>query len=146
MVSDWFHKAAESMDAALRTNAKFQEETMQWWAEMMGGTNSIQDWQKRAQSLLMQAMPTAQRSAEEYMRAIDQTYRTGLELLRKAFESGEMGSIEDVQGRVQSLWETTLGAMRTNAQAFIQANSKAMETWAELVRKGSQNVQAAAQS
>jgi hypothetical protein len=138
MVSDWFHKATEAMDSALKTTAKFQEETMQWWAEMLGGSNSIQDWQKRAQSMAMEAIPTAQKSAEEYLHAIDQTYRTGLELLRKAFESGEVHSIEDLQGRVQHLWENTLGALRTNTQAFIQANTKAMESWAELVRKGSE--------
>jgi len=139
MVTDWFHKAAETMDAALKTNAKFQEETMQWWAEMLGGSNSIQDWQKRAQTMASEAIPAAQKSAEEYMRAMDQTYRTGLDLLRKAFESGEFRSVEDLQGRIQSLWETTLGAMRTNTQAFIQANTKAMETWAELVRKGAES-------
>lgn len=139
MVSDWFHKSAEAMDAALKTSAKFQEETMQWWAEMMGGSSSIQDWQKRAQAIATEAIPTAQRSAEEYMRAMDQTYRTGLDLLRKAFESGEFRSVEDMQGKIQSLWENTLGAMRTNTQAFIQANAKALESWAELVRRSTES-------
>jgi hypothetical protein len=135
MVSDWFHKAAETLDAAMKTTTRFQEETMQWWAEMMGGSGSIQDWQKRAQTVAMEAVPTAQKSAEEYLRAMDQAYRTGIDLLRKAFENGEFRSVEDLQGRVQSLWETTLGSMRTNAQAFIQANTKAMETWAALMKK-----------
>ncbi len=135
MVSDWFHKATETLDAAMKSQVKFQEETMQWWAEMAGGSNSIQDWQKRAQTLAMEAIPTAQKSAEEYMRAVDQTYRTGLELLRKSFEGGEFHSLDDLQSRVPSLWETTLGALRTNTQAFIQANTKAIESWAELVRK-----------
>jgi hypothetical protein len=138
MVSDWFHKAAEALDASLKTSSKFQEETMQWWAEMMGGSNSIQDWQKRAQAMAIEAIPTAQKSAEEYLRAMDQTYRTGLDLLRKAFESGEFRSVEDLQSKVQGLWENTLGALRTNTQAFIQANTKAMESWAELVRRSAE--------
>ena len=108
---------------------------MQWWAEMMGGSNSIQDWQKRAQAMVVEAIPTAQKTAEEYVHAMDQAYRSGLDLLRKAFESGEFRSIEDLQVRIQSLWENTLGALRTNTQAFIQANTRAMESWAELVRK-----------
>ena len=145
MVSDWFCKATEALDTALKTSAKFQEETMQWWAEMMGGANSIQDWQKRAQSMALEAIPTAQKNAEEYMHAMDQTYRTGLDLLRRAFEGCECHSMEDLQGRVQSLWETTLGALRTNTQAFVQANAKAMESWAELVRRSTKSAMQQAQ-
>ena len=135
MASDWFQKASEAMDAAMKTSAKFQEESMQWWSEMLGSSNSMQDWQKRAQTIAMEAIPTAQKGAEEYMKAMDQTYRAAVEVMQRAFESGEFRSMEDMQGRVQALWESTLGAMRKNTQAFIQANTRAMETWAELVRK-----------
>ncbi|HOA73334.1 MAG TPA: hypothetical protein PL151_14090 [Phycisphaerae bacterium] len=135
MATDWFQKAAEAVDAAVKTSMKFQEEAMQWWAEVMGGANSIQDWQKRAQAMAAEAIPTAQRGAEEYLRAMDQTYRTGVDVFKKAFQSGECRSVEDLQARMQSLWEAALGALRTNTQAFIQANTKAMETWADMVRK-----------
>jgi hypothetical protein len=132
--SDWFCKATESMDSALRTTAKLQEETMQWWANMMGGSALVPDWQERARITAPNAGAAAQRTAEEYVRAMNQAYRTGLEFLSKAFESGQVHSIEGVQGRVQTLWDHVLAALRMNNEAFIQAHAKAMESWAQLIR------------
>ena len=41
----------------------------------------------------------------------------------------------EAREKIQALWEASLGTLRTNAQAMVQANTKAMESWSEFVRK-----------
>jgi hypothetical protein len=140
-VSDWFDKTAETTEAALAMTAKYLQESMWWWAEMMGGANSIEEWQKRAQMVASEAIPLARKSAEQYLKAMDQIYQRELALLRDSLSSDEPRSIP--QPRIESFWESTFAALRVNTQNFIRANSKAMESWAELVRKSGAAVSAA---
>lgn len=142
IVSDWFDKTAETTQAALAMTSKYLQESMRWWAEMMGGSASIEEWQKRARMMATEALPLARQSAEQYLQAMEQIYQKELELLRESLGAGEPRSIP--QPRIESFWESTFAALRVNAQNFIRANHKAMESWAALVRKSGEMANPAA--
>ncbi len=144
IVSDWFDKTAETTEAALALTAKYMQESMWWWAEMMGGAGSIEEWQKRARMVAAEALPVARKSAEQYIQAMEQIYQKELELLRDSLGSSEPRSIP--QPRIESFWENTFSALRVNTQNFIRANSKAMESWAELVGKSAAGAKPAAEA
>ncbi|GEM_PF-845293 len=133
-VSDWFHQTAEATEIMLGLTAKCQVESMEWWAALMSGSGSVEEWQKRARRLLAEESSAARTRVEEHLRALDRAYQQGMELLRTGIETHGFQSMKDLQSRTQTLWENTLGALRVNTRNFAEANRRAMESWAELVR------------
>jgi hypothetical protein len=133
--TEMLDQAIETFDTALKTGVKMQEEATKWWTEMLGETSSIQDIQDRMRTMMMDALPSTQRNIDQYMRVIDKTYHSSMDLLKKAFETAQCESIVDAQMKTQELWEATLTALRTNAQALVQINAQAMESWAQFAHK-----------
>lgn len=135
MVAEMCEQAMDTFNGAFKAGVKMQEEMSKWWTDMVSESSPIQDWQKRAQTIWTDAIPLAQKTAEEGMKVIDQNYRNSLDLLKKAFDTAQSDSLADAREKIQALWEASLGTLRTNAQAMVQANARAMETWSEFVRK-----------
>jgi hypothetical protein len=134
-VTELFDQAIETFDSALRTGVRIQEEATKWWTDMINEADSLQELQMRTRVMMNEAMPAAQKSVDQAMKLIDRTYRTSLDLLKKAFETGQSESIYEAQMKTQELWEATLAALRTNAQAIVQVNAQAMESWAEFAHR-----------
>jgi hypothetical protein len=80
-------------------------------------------------------IPLTQKTAEEGLRAIEQNSRTSMDLLRKVFDTAQSQSVADAREKIQGLWEASLGTLRSNAQALVQANAKTIESWSEFMRK-----------
>lgn len=133
--SEMVEQAMEAFDTALKTGVKMQEEASKFWGGMLGETNSMQELQERMRMMMMDTMPTTQRNIEQYMKMLDKTYHSSMELLKKAFETTQSGSMMEAQAKAQELWEATLAALRNNAQAMVQINARAMETWAQFAHK-----------
>ncbi len=133
--SSLFDQAVETYEAALKTGVKIQEETTRWWSQMMTDLGSPQNWQQRAQQVLNDAIPTAQKSFDESVKVMNQNAATCLDLLQKAMETGQSESMADAQNKTRQLWESSLNALRTNTQAMISANGRIMESWAALARQ-----------
>lgn len=136
MMTDLFQQAVETFEAAVQTGVKVQEEATRWWTDALSEAGSLQEWQKKAQTIVSEAIPTAQKNAEEYMKLIDQNYHNSLDLLKRAFETGQSDSLAQAQAKTQELWEATLTTLRTNAQAIVQANARALESWTSFARRG----------
>lgn len=134
-MQDMFDQAMETFGGALRAGVKFQEDMTHWWNEAMGQFGSVQEWQKKSCAVLTEAIPTAQKSADEYMRVVDQNYRSSMDILRKTLETGKCESTAEAQAKTQHIWEQAMSAVRANAQAMAQANVKSMESWADFFKK-----------
>ena len=134
-MSELFNQAIETFDSALKTGVRIQEEATRWWTDMLRETDSLQELQHRAQSMTMEALPSTQKNADQYMQLLDKSYHASLELMNRAFQATQSGSLTDTQHRLQEFWESTFAAMRTNAQAMVQLNSRTMETWSEMARR-----------
>jgi hypothetical protein len=134
-VTSLFDQAVQTCGEAMKAGVKIQEDMARWWSEALEQGGAMQAWQKRSRAILSEAIPAAQKNAEEWLRVIEQNYRRGMELLKKALESEQGGAPTDIRTRTQELWEHALGAFRDSAQAMAQANVKMMEQWAEIVRK-----------
>lgn len=129
VMSELVDQAVGCFDAALKTGVKLQEDASKWWSEMLNEAGSIQDWQKKMASCVTDAIPTAQKNAEECLHMIDQNTRNSMELLKRSFDACQSESIADAQGKIQELWAASLTALRQNAQAMVQTNARAMESW-----------------
>lgn len=132
LMSELFTQAAQTFDQTMRTGVKVQEEWTQWWSDLAGKTTSFPEWQKQVQAVVSEAIPAAQKSTEDCLRAIDEGRKNSLELLEKAFECGKSESVADLQAKTQEIWESALQAMRNNAETMAKLNARTMSLWADL--------------
>jgi polyhydroxyalkanoate synthesis regulator protein len=128
-------QAVATFGDAMKAGVKFQEDIGRWWSDVLDQTAPVQTWQKRSREMVSEAIPAAQRNAEEWMKVVEQNYRRSLELMRRALETENPATVAEAQTRMQDLWEASMQVIRDNAQAMAQANLHMMEAWAEILRK-----------
>jgi len=132
--SDVFAQAADTFDAVLKSGAKMQQEMIDWWSKLADQTDA-NDLGDRAQKFAAEAGPMTQKHLEDQLKALDQSCQNALDLLKQSFETTQADSVSDLQQRTHDLWETSLKTMRNNTEAIVQANARAMNSFADLVRK-----------
>ncbi|MEN6495425.1 MAG: hypothetical protein ABFD16_14185 [Thermoguttaceae bacterium] len=133
--NELFGQAIETFEAAMRTGVKMQEEYTRWFTGMLSDVGSPQEWQSKSQAIISDSIQMAQKNFDESVRMMNQNTKTGLELMQRAFEARQAGSTSDAQAKTREIWETALGALRNNTEAVVQANSRMLETWAELAKR-----------
>ncbi len=139
-------QAMKNYEQALRTGVRLQEDTARWWTNFFNQTAWPQEWQKQVNTVMSQAIPTAQKNVEESLRLLDQGSRTGLNLLKKAMNGTQSAVTGDVQSEVQELWQSSLTVLRSNMQAITESQARMMESWTEFMRKGMATTASAASS
>jgi hypothetical protein len=140
-VSEMAEKAMRNYEQALRTGVKLQEEAGRWWTTMLNQTASAQDWQKRVTNFTTVAngiMPIAQRRMEEVMDLMEKNSRTGADLLKKAVDAAQSPAIADSQAKWMEVWTSSLGAVRSNAEALTQINTRMIDSWIDFARKNTE--------
>jgi hypothetical protein len=133
--SDLFRQAIETFQSAIRTGVKIQEESARRFAEMMRDFGSPLEWQKNTQAMVDEAIKATQRSVDESMRLMNHNAQLAMSLWQKAFDSRPVPSAQEGQARSEELWQSALGALRTNTQVILQANARVLESWAQLAKE-----------
>jgi len=134
-------KAMRNYEQALRTGVKLQEEAGRWWTTMLNQTTSAQDWQKRVTNLTSVAngvMPVAQKRMEEVMELMEKNSRTGAELMKKAVDAAQSPAIAESQAKWIEVWTSSLGAVRSNAEALTEINTRVIDSWIDFARKNTE--------
>ena len=133
-----FDEAVATFNDAVKAGVKVQEEIGKWWSDALEQTGPAEQWQKKSKAVLSEAIPAAQKNAEEWLKLIEQNYKRSLGLFKKAWEV-QPGDAADMRAKSQQLWEESLELVRDNAQAVAQANVKMMEVWQRVLRHGAEN-------
>jgi len=142
-LTSMFDQTVQTFSEAMKTGVKFQEDMAKWWSDALEQGGPVQESQKRFRALVSEAIPAAQKNAEEWLKIVEQNYRRAMDLLKKAFDSDGSGTAKDLQARTRELWEASMEAVRDSAQAMAEANVKVMEFWADILRKNMNASQAA---
>ena len=129
-----FEQAVQTFGDAIKAGVKIQEDVARWWTDVFDQAGAMQAWQKRSRAIVNEAIPAVQKSAEEWLRVLEQNYRRSIELLKMAMEADPNAGSE-VRTRNQELWEASLDFVRESAQSMAQANVKMMEQWSEILRR-----------
>ena len=145
-VTDLFEQAFKSYEQALKTGMKMQEESAKVFSDLVTQATSPQDWQKQMKSATDDFIPQTQKSVDEGLKLIEQTSKSGIELLKKAVAVGQPATAADAQAKILGLWEASLNAMRETAVAITQAHNKAIESWVACARKAAEPVAAKAKA
>lgn len=130
-----FDQAVQTFGETLKAGVKVQEQIAGYWSDALGKNCPAGDFQKKARTFFTDAVPAAQKNAEELLRLLEQNYKRSVDLLKKAFEPGSVATAGDMQAKVHALWEESVNLVKENAQAMAQANVKVMEVWADYFRQ-----------
>jgi hypothetical protein len=144
--TELFDQAIKNYEQALRTGVRLQEDTTRWWANFLNQSVWPQEWQKQVSTVMAHAIPTAQKNLEESLRLLDQSSKTGLNLLKRAMDGTRGAAASDAQDQVQELWNSSLNVLQSNMRAITESQSRIMESWSEFVHKGVASTRAAASS
>jgi hypothetical protein len=133
--SELFDQALKNYEQALRTGVKLQEEAGKCWARIANQAASPQDLQKQINSLANDVIPATQKSLEGYLDLLEENSHASVDLLKKGLESVQATGLAESQGKLIEFCEGTLKSLKTNAQAVVDLNSEAMDSWLNLVKK-----------
>jgi hypothetical protein len=137
-VTGLFDQAVSTFGDALKAGVKIQEEVGKWWSDALDQAGPVTDWQKKSRALVSDAIPAAQKNAEEWLKLVEQNYKRSMTLLKKAFETN--GDPTELRAKTQQLWEESMELIRDNAQAMADANKKVLELWAGMLKKNMESV------
>ena len=133
--SDLFEQASRTFQSAVRSGIKLQEESTRWFTELIHQLGSPQEWQERTQAVMEDTIGLAQKNTEEAIRLMNQNAEAGMNLMRKALEAWQAESSSEAQSKTREAWEIALGAMHTNTEAIVQANTRNLERWADAAKR-----------
>jgi hypothetical protein len=141
--------ALKNYQQALRTGLKLQEEAGKWWASAWNQASLTEDWQKRvncATGVANSLMPLAQKRIEEVMSLFEKNSEAGAQLLKKAVDAAQTPALAESQAKWMDFWTSSMGAVRSNAEAATEISSKAIDSWIEFVRKTGEAVETQAKA
>jgi hypothetical protein len=135
----------KSYEQALSAGLKFQEEAWQCWYNLLNHSASNSDWQKyfaQASAAATGVMPTAHKRLEEGLKLMEQNSKVGAELVSKAVDAARAPTFKDSQSKWMEFWKGSVSLVRTNAEAVMTINSRAMDSWIDLVQKNTEAAKA----
>ena len=148
-LTDMAEAAMKNYQQAIRTGLKFQEEAGKWWNTAWNQGGLTDDWQKRlstATGVANRFMPVAQKRLEEVISLMEKNNETGAHLLKKAVDAAQAPALAESQAKWMDFWTSSIGAVRSNAEAVTHISSKAIDSWIEFVRKTGEVVETQAKA
>ncbi len=135
-LGDLFRQGLETFEAAMRSAAKIQEESVRRYSEMFRDWGAPGQWQNRVQETIREAIGITQKNFDEALRVMNENAKTSLELFQKAVALGPMAQPGGAaEAKYHDLWESVLATLRSNTEVVLQANTRLTEAWAELAKK-----------
>jgi hypothetical protein len=131
--NELFEQAMKNYEQAVQAGLKLQQDSAKWWMDLFGQAGSVQDWQSKAGDIVSESVSITQKRMEENLKLVEESSRTSIDLLNKAIEAGKVDTLPAGQAKMQEVWEGSLQAIRNNATAVQQANTKWMESMMDLV-------------
>ena len=147
VVSDMADNAIKNYEQAIRTGFKLQEDAVKAWNNLLNHTSAAQEYQRNFNTMTQianKALPMAQRRMEEMLQLVEKNTRTGTELMRKAVDAAQSPVLSNGQNKWTELWTSGMAALRSNTEAMLEINAKAVDSWIELVKKSAEQTESRA--
>ena len=140
---DLFDDAFKTYEQALNTGIKIQEETVNLWKNVLCDSPTPTEMQKRLSAIIDEGFPAAKKRMEESLRALEEQYKVGADLMQKAVQVWQPGTMAESQSRIRDLWESSLTAIRHNAQYMVKTNQQILDFWTGVVTASGKKAAAA---
>ncbi|HXU76450.1 MAG TPA: hypothetical protein VN794_07770 [Methylomirabilota bacterium] len=139
--SEVFDQALKNYEQALRAGLKLQEEAGRCFTKLLNHAASPQDLQKQVTALANEFIPATQKSMESCLELLEQNSRASVDLLKRGLEIPQPTTFADAQNKAVEFCEASLKSLKANAQAIVDINTKAIDSWVSLVKKATEVVE-----
>ncbi len=143
-VSDMAEQIVSNYEQALRSSIKMQQEAVQCWSKWFNQSAPAEDWQRRVTRfthLVNQYVPENEKRVEELVDLMQANTRTGTELLKKVADATQTPMTSEGQNKWLEVWTSSMGAMRSSYERFMQIGGRAMDSWMDFAQKSSEMAQ-----
>lgn len=138
--SELFEQGLKNYEQALAAGVKLHEEACKCWTKLLNRAASPQEFQKYATSLASEVIPATQKAIDGSVQLLEQASRASVDLVKKAFEAAQVTEYSEAQAKVVDFCEGSLKSLKANAQAIVDINSKAVDSWFAFVKKATAEV------
>ena len=130
----------KNYEQALRMGLKLQEEAGQCWTKVVGQAASPEDQQKQMMSFANYIVPATQKSMQACLELLEQNSRASVDLLKKGIDAIQNANGADAPAKIVEFCENSLKSLKTNAQAMVDTNTKALDSWIAFVKRTTADV------
>ncbi|HEX9786212.1 MAG TPA: hypothetical protein VGA56_26230 [Opitutaceae bacterium] len=131
--SDLFEEAFKTYEQSLKTSINIQEDTVKLWKDLLTSAKTPTDFKKRIGEMADEIFPAAKKRMEQALQSMEENSKAGTDLLQKAFQVWQPGTVAEAQNRVRELWESSLSAVRMNAQTIVKTNQQVLDYWTSMM-------------
>jgi hypothetical protein len=83
-------------------------------------------------------MPAARKGMEEGLELLEKNNKASADLIKKAVDAAQAPTLADGQSKWMEFWRASLGLARSNAEAVMLMNSRAVDSWVGFVQKNAE--------
>ncbi|HUB24584.1 MAG TPA: hypothetical protein VL992_04070 [Tepidisphaeraceae bacterium] len=134
-VTEILENATTAFGDAIKAGAKAQEDIVKFWTNSFEGACPVSEFQKRGRQFVEEAVPAAQKQAQDWLKVVDANSRRAIDLLRRATDVEGDSISAGFTDAARKLWEESIDVIKENVQSLTQANVKMLEVWSDLLRK-----------
>lgn len=127
--NEMIQDALKFYEEALKSGIQIQEDLLKIWKEVLDQVGSPEDLRKKLEQLMHEALPKSRERMNDVVALFQQNASQCTDIFSKTVSVYQSGSIPEGQARLHELVETSLGALRNNVHAVVDANTKFMKTW-----------------
>lgn len=138
--SEMFDQGLKNYEQALAAGMKLHEEACKCWTKLLNRASSPEDFHKYVTSLAGEVIPATEKAMDASLQLLEQASKASVELVKKGFEATQTANYGEAQAKVVDFCESSLKSLKSNAQAIVDINSKAVDSWFAFVKKATAEV------
>ena len=122
----------------MRNSLKMQDEVWGRWGGWLHPENMAQDWPKRFAGIANvgeSLRPMLQKQTQEVFDLIGKSTQAADQLRQKATEAAQTTALSESQSKWLEFWKFSLETTFSNADALIQMDQRAVNSWMDFVGK-----------
>lgn len=128
------NQAVENYFTALKTGVKVQEDVSAWLQNQIKKTASFDGFKEPVQKSINEAIKKMQAGYDEALELMEKNSAQSLAMMSKVMDLSHASNPEEARDSLQKIWDTSLDAVRKNAQMMVDANARVMEAYADFVQ------------
>lgn len=124
-----FKQANETFKSAMDTGVRFQQDAFKCMSEFVGRGETFEDARSRMENVASDSINLIRKNAEQAQKSFDDGCKNGLDVIRKAFDSGNGQGTKDLMTYTRDVWQNAFDAMRGNIETASRASTLCIENW-----------------
>jgi hypothetical protein len=131
-----FDQVLESLRKATEAGVQVQQEMFRKWVSLWPGVPaSAPLWGEQVQRFQQQWAGIVNDMIRRQREGIEASFKSGMENIAKAFQLGEVKSVEEMRARTVELWQKCFDSLRQAYEVPLREFQAATEKWLQLVAK-----------